>query len=61
VKPGDRLTTGQVIGNLGNTGNTDAPAPALPRDEHTGSVDGNGIPFIFKSFKLERPSRLVGR
>ena len=25
VKPGDELTTGQVIGALGNTGNTDAP------------------------------------
>ena len=25
VKPGDRLTAGQVIGSVGNTGNSDAP------------------------------------
>ena len=34
VKPGDRLTSGQVIGSLGNTGNTDGATSAFPCDEH---------------------------
>jgi murein DD-endopeptidase MepM/ murein hydrolase activator NlpD len=29
VEPGDQVRKGQLIGKLGNTGNTDAPPPAL--------------------------------
>ncbi|MCU1696723.1 MAG: metalloendopeptidase-like rane protein [Mycobacterium sp.] len=53
VKPGDRLTTGQVIGNLGNTGNTDAPHLHFHVMSTPDPLMANGIPFIFKSFKLD--------
>ncbi|MBB5163389.1 M23 family metallopeptidase [Mycobacterium sp. AZCC_0083] len=53
VKPGDRLTTGQVIGNLGNTGNTDAPHLHFHVMSAPDPLMANGIPFIFKSFKLD--------
>jgi len=53
VKPGDRLTTGQVLGNLGNTGNTDAPHLHFHVMSTPDPLMANGIPFIFKSFKLD--------
>jgi hypothetical protein len=53
VKPGDRLSTGQVIGNLGNTGNTDAPHLHFHVMSTPDPLMSNGIPFIFKSFKLD--------
>jgi hypothetical protein len=53
VKPGDRLTTGQVIANLGNTGNTDAPHLHFHVMSTADPLRSNGIPFVFKSFKLD--------
>jgi hypothetical protein len=53
VKPGDRLTTGQVIANLGNTGNTDAPHLHFHVMSAPDPLMANGIPFVFKSFKLD--------
>jgi peptidase M23-like protein len=53
VKPGDRLTTGQVIANLGNTGNTDAPHLHFHVMSTPDPLMANGIPFEFKSFKLD--------
>jgi hypothetical protein len=53
VKPGDRLTTGQVIGNLGNTGNTDAPHLHFHVMSTPDPLKSNGLPFVFKSFKLD--------
>jgi hypothetical protein len=53
AKPGDRLTTGQVVGNLGNSGNTDAPHLHFHVMSAPDPLMANGIPFIFKSFKLD--------
>jgi murein DD-endopeptidase MepM/ murein hydrolase activator NlpD len=53
VKPGDRLSTGQVIANLGNTGNTDAPHLHFHVMSAPDPLMANGLPFIFKSFKLD--------
>ncbi|KAA0086401.1 M23 family peptidase [Mycolicibacterium sp. P9-64] len=53
VKPGDRLSTGQVIANLGNSGNTDAPHLHFHVMSTPDPLMANGIPFIFKSFKLD--------
>jgi len=52
VKAGQRLRTGEVIGLLGNTGNTNAP------HLHFGIVDradffSNSLPFAFKSFTVQ--------
>jgi hypothetical protein len=53
VKPGDRLTAGQVIANLGNSGNTDAPHLHFHVMSTPDPLMSDGIPFIFKSFKLD--------
>jgi hypothetical protein len=53
VKPGDQLTTGQVIANLGNTGNTDAPHLHFHVMSTPDPLRSNGLPFVFKDFTLD--------
>jgi hypothetical protein len=53
VKPGDRLTSGQVIANLGNTGNTDAPHLHFHVMSTPDPLRSNGLPFVFKDFILD--------
>ncbi|WP_319453187.1 MULTISPECIES: M23 family metallopeptidase [unclassified Mycobacterium] len=53
VKPGDQLTSGQVIANLGNTGNTDAPHLHFHVMSTPDPLRSNGLPFVFTSFKLD--------
>jgi hypothetical protein len=57
VKPGDRLTTGQVIAALGNTGNTTAPHLHFHVMSTPDPLRSDGLPFVFASFKLD--SRVV--
>ena len=52
VKPGDRLSTGQVIANLGNSGNTDAPHLHFHVMSTPDPLRSNGLPFVFKDFSL---------
>jgi hypothetical protein len=50
VKPGQRVRRGEVVGHLGNSGNTNAPhlhfnvVDALRHDE------AQGLPFVFEAF-----------
>jgi Peptidase family M23 len=53
VKVGDQLTTGQVLGNLGNTGNTDAPHLHFHVMSTPDPLRSNGLPFVFKDFTLD--------
>lgn len=53
VKPGDQLTTGQVIANLGNTGNTDAPHLHFHVMSTPDPLRANGLPFVFDGFTLD--------
>jgi hypothetical protein len=53
VKPGDQLTTGQVIGALGNTGNSDAPHLHFHVMSTPDPLRSDGLPFVFSSFKLD--------
>src|SRR5882757_2891146 len=57
VKVGDQLTTGQVLGNLGNTGNSDAPHLHFHVMSTPDPLRSNGLPFVFKDFTLN--GRLV--
>ena len=59
VKPGDRLTTGQVIGSVGNTGNSDAPHLHFHVMSTPDPLRSDGLPFVFSSFELD--SRLTGQ
>lgn len=53
VKPGDRLTTGQVIGNVGNTGNSSAPHLHFHVMSTPDPLRSDGLPFVFGDFRLE--------
>jgi len=57
VKVGDRLTTGQVIGAVGNTGNSDAPHLHFHVMSTPDPLRSNGLPFVFTKFRLD--SRVV--
>jgi hypothetical protein len=59
VKSGDRVRRGQVLGLLGNSGNS--TGPHLHFQVSSSPEGGNGLPFVFDSFELEAmvPQRLV--
>ena len=57
VKAGDRLTAGQVIGAVGNTGNSDAPHLHFHVMSTPDPLRSNGLPFVFDEFRLD--SRVV--
>ena len=53
VKPGDRLSAGQVLERLGNTGNTDAPHLHFHVMSTPDPLRADGLPFVFSSFDLQ--------
>ena len=53
VKPGDQLTTGQVIGSVGNSGNSDAPHLHFHVMSTPDPLRSDGLPFEFSSFRLD--------
>lgn len=50
VQPGDHVRRGQVIGKLGNTGNTSAPHLHLHLMDGPSAIGSNGIPFVIRKF-----------
>lgn len=52
VKPGDKLTTGQVLGALGNSGNTSAPHLHFELMSTPDPLRSNGLPFVFDKLRL---------
>jgi hypothetical protein len=53
VKVGDRLSSGQVIALLGNTGNTSEPHLHFHVMSTPDPLRSNGLPFVLSSFKLD--------
>ncbi|RDH80605.1 M23 family peptidase [Mycolicibacterium moriokaense] len=53
VKVGDKLTTGQVIAALGNTGNSDAPHLHFHVMSTPDPLRSDGLPFVFSKFRLD--------
>ena len=51
IKPGDRVHRGQVLGLLGNSGNSDAPHLHFHISDG-GSLASEGLPYVFNSFEL---------
>jgi hypothetical protein len=50
VKAGDKVQTGQVLGLLGNSGNTDSPHLHFHVMDGPSPLVSNGLPFAFDSF-----------
>ena len=52
VKAGARVKRGDMLGKVGNTGNTQAPHLHLHVMDGPSPLQSNGIPYVFESFKL---------
>ncbi|MCV3205386.1 M23 family metallopeptidase [Mesorhizobium sp. YC-39] len=50
-KLGDRVKVGDVVGLLGNTGNTTAPHLHFHLMDGPSPLDANGLPFVFTRFQ----------
>jgi murein DD-endopeptidase MepM/ murein hydrolase activator NlpD len=53
VQPGDRVRKGQVIGKLGNTGNTDAPHLHFMLIDGKEPLTSHALPFEIDSFRTQ--------
>ncbi|MGC1164962.1 MAG: M23 family metallopeptidase [Solirubrobacterales bacterium] len=52
VKVGQRVATGQVLGMLGNSGNTDAPHLHFHVMDSPSPLASNGVPYRFTNFTV---------
>jgi hypothetical protein len=50
VHPGDHVKTGDVLGKLGNTGNSDAPHLHFQVMDGPSPLSSNSLPYVFSSF-----------
>jgi len=50
VKPGDKVAAGQVLGLLGNSGNSDAPHLHFHVMDGPSPLKSNGLPYVFTKF-----------
>ena len=53
VRVGARLGTGELIGRLGNSGNSDAPHLHFQVMDSPSFLDATGLPFVFDTQLLE--------
>ncbi len=53
VKPGDKVRRGQVLGLLGNSGNSDAPHLHLHVGDADSSLGAEGLPYVFSEFWVQ--------
>jgi Peptidase family M23 len=52
VAAGDRVKRGQILGKVGNTGNTSAPHLHFHLMEGASVLGSNGIPYVIDSFEI---------
>lgn len=57
VKTGDRVRRGQVIGHVGNTGNSQAPHVHIQAMDGPSGLASNGLPYVFDRFALTGADR----
>lgn len=59
VQPGQQLKAGEVLGSLGNTGNSDAPHLHFHVMDGPDPLRSDGLPFVFRSFRLDAQTASV--
>jgi len=59
VKLGDRVRREQVLGLLGNSGNSDAPHLHFQISSAQSISEGEGLPFVFESFDVLGETKLL--
>ena len=52
VHEGDKIKRGQVLADLGNSGNSDAPHLHFHMMDGPASLGSNGVPYVFDSFTI---------
>jgi murein DD-endopeptidase len=52
VKVGDRVSRGQVLGLLGNSGNSDSPHLHFHIVDGNSALGAEGLPFVFESYEV---------
>jgi len=57
VKAGDNVTRGEILGRVGNSGNSQAPHLHLHVTEGPSPIASNGVPYIFDAFTLTAVDR----
>ncbi len=58
VSEGQIVERGQLLGRLGNSGNTDAPHLHFQIMDRSSSLDADGLPFVFDRMELQ--GRILG-
>lgn len=53
VKAGDKVKIGQILGLVGNSGNSDLPHLHFHIADAASPLAGEGVPFVFKSFVMQ--------
>jgi hypothetical protein len=53
VQPGQRVRRGQVLGLVGNTGNSDEPHLHFHVMDSPSPLFSNGLPYVFDGFRLQ--------
>jgi Peptidase family M23 len=57
VKPGDRVKRGEILGRVGNSGNSQAPHLHLHVTDGPSPIASNGLPYVFDAFTLTAVDR----
>jgi murein DD-endopeptidase MepM/ murein hydrolase activator NlpD len=59
VKTGDRVKRGQVVGLVGNSGNSTEPHLHFHISDGTSPLGAQGVPYAFETFQLEGRCRRI--
>lgn len=59
VKKGDRVRRGQVLGLVGNTGNSTEPHLHFQVADRNSAFDAEGVPYVFDRFDMEAAAESI--